>query len=96
MLRGDRIKIQRQQQGLSQERLGKAIGQDHAYISRLETGIYKNLMADTLDDIAGVLGCSTDYLLGHTDNPKPRPDRIPYSRNTGIPQEEDTHSITAL
>jgi transcriptional regulator with XRE-family HTH domain len=59
--------------GISQARLAHAIGQDAPYISTLEKGKRTNIMADTLDDLAKELGCSTDYLLGVTDNPKPQP-----------------------
>src|SRR5438552_15357609 len=44
MLRGDRIKTQRQQQEMSQVELGRRIGQDHSYISKLEHGVRTDLM----------------------------------------------------
>jgi transcriptional regulator with XRE-family HTH domain len=54
---------------LSQRSLGEAIGQDQAYISRLEQGRITNVTVDTLEKLADVLEVSTDYLLGRVAEP---------------------------
>jgi len=73
MLRGQRIRDRREQLGLSQEALGRRIGKDVHYISKLERGIRTNITTDTLEHLAEALVCSTDYMLGLADDPRPRP-----------------------
>jgi transcriptional regulator with XRE-family HTH domain len=70
MLDGSKIKERRERSELSQERLGRLIGQDGQYVSKLERGIRQNITTDTLEQLATVLDCSTDYLLGRTDEPR--------------------------
>src|SRR5215510_13359594 len=73
MIDGERIRQLRTQHGLSQGALGKAIGKDGQYVSKLERGVLTSVTTETLERLAGVLDCSTDYLLGRTDDPRPKP-----------------------
>jgi transcriptional regulator with XRE-family HTH domain len=51
---------------MSQESLGKAIGLDQQYISKLERGTVTEITVTTLARLADVLGMSMDYLAGRT------------------------------
>ena len=72
MLDGARIRQLRTQHALSQGALGKGIGKDGQYVSKLERGVLTSVTTDTLEQLAGALDCSTDYLLGRTDAPRPQ------------------------
>ena len=65
----ERIKALRQEQGMTQEALGKVIGVKRDSIYTYETG--KNYPeVRNLIVLADYFGVSTDYLLGRTDNPE--------------------------
>jgi transcriptional regulator with XRE-family HTH domain len=64
MLHGERVKMLRQQQSLSQGALGKLIKKDGQYVSKLERGVLSSVTTETLEQLADALRCSTDYLLG--------------------------------
>ena len=70
MIDGERIRQLRTKRGLSQGALGKGIGKDGQYVSKLERGILTSVTTDTLEQLAGALDCSTDYVLGRTDEPR--------------------------
>jgi transcriptional regulator with XRE-family HTH domain len=61
---GDRIQALRQVARLSQSGLGRLIGKDAKYISKLERGVLTNITTETLESLAEHLYCQTDYLLG--------------------------------
>jgi transcriptional regulator with XRE-family HTH domain len=67
MLDRDRLRMARLQGRLTQERLGKAIGQDQSYVSRLERGDFTEITVTTLERLANALHVSTDYLLGRQE-----------------------------
>ena len=69
MLDAERIRLCRLQLRLSQQRLGDLVGQDQAYISRLERGGITDITVRTLERLADVLGVSADYLLGREEEP---------------------------
>ncbi|PON17874.1 hypothetical protein C2W62_10975 [Candidatus Entotheonella serta] len=71
MLDPQRIKLRRVKEGLTQKQLGEAIGQDQAYISRIEKGITQSTTTQTLEKLADVLKVSTDYLLGRVPESDP-------------------------
>ncbi len=71
MIDGMRVKLRRVKLGLSQKELGEHIGQDQAYISRLERGQLPGATIAVLERLADVLGVSTDYLLNRIDEPDP-------------------------
>lgn len=67
---GDRIRRARIKMGLSQVSLADAIGVKAGTLSGYERE-YRRPDVEMLDRIASVLGVSTDYLLGRTDDPTP-------------------------
>ncbi len=60
----ERMRMRRLKLRLSQKRLGEMIGQDQAYISRLESGKIKEITVQTLELLSDALAVSADYLLG--------------------------------
>lgn len=69
-IRGDRIRERRKQLGLSQEELAAQVGIDQKQISNYESS-KGNPTADSLIELVRVLGVSTDWILGLTDDPTP-------------------------
>jgi transcriptional regulator with XRE-family HTH domain len=66
MLDRNRLRMARLELRLSQGSLGKAIGADQSYISKLERGEFTDISITTLERLADVLGLSADELLGRT------------------------------
>jgi transcriptional regulator with XRE-family HTH domain len=66
MLDAERIRMHRLRLRLSQKRLGELVGQDQAYISRLERGEISEITVGTLERLADAFHVTTDYLLGRT------------------------------
>ncbi|HEY5865866.1 MAG TPA: helix-turn-helix transcriptional regulator [Candidatus Tectomicrobia bacterium] len=64
MLDTERVRMKRLKLRLSQQKLGELIGQDQAYISRLERGVITDITIATLERLADALQTSADYLLG--------------------------------
>jgi transcriptional regulator with XRE-family HTH domain len=64
MFDGRYVRKRRRALDLSQRALAQAIGQDQAYISKLEGGHLSGITIQTLERLADALGVSTDYLLG--------------------------------
>jgi transcriptional regulator with XRE-family HTH domain len=64
MLDTERLRMKRLKLRLSQQKLGELIGQDQAYISRLERGVITDITIATLERLADALQTSADYLLG--------------------------------
>ncbi|QNB46848.1 helix-turn-helix domain-containing protein [Thermanaerosceptrum fracticalcis] len=67
---GERIRELREEKGLSQEELGKILKVAKSTISQYELG-KRNPDPETLDNLANILDCSVDYLLGRTDERRP-------------------------
>ena len=65
----NRLRLAREQRGISQRDLGKAMGVSAVTISRYETGEHEPGIAE-LVKIADYFNVSVDYLLGRTDDPK--------------------------
>jgi len=63
---GERIRVLREKSGLSQKRLGEALGLHYTAISHVEAG-RRALSYEPLVKAADALGCSVDYLLGRTE-----------------------------
>jgi transcriptional regulator with XRE-family HTH domain len=76
---GDRIRMHRARLRLSQRALGKQVGLSTNGISLIERGEVDPRVS-VIRQIADVLGVSTDYLLGRTEDPTPPPKRT-RSRN---------------
>ena len=62
----ERLKERREQVGLSQAELARKIYTTQQIISYYEAG-ERQPSVEMLRALADVLGCSTDYLLGRTD-----------------------------
>lgn len=78
ILRGDRIRELRQALGMSQmdvceELRRRGIEVQQSWLSQVEQG-KGGLKASALSALAATLECSTDYLLGVTDDPSARVD----------------------
>jgi transcriptional regulator with XRE-family HTH domain len=56
---------------MSQQELATRTGLKVQNISRLETDHRAHVRSDTLRRLAEALDCSTDYLVGLTDEPQP-------------------------
>ncbi|MCT4663361.1 MAG: helix-turn-helix domain-containing protein [Tissierellales bacterium] len=65
-----RIRPLRQEFGMTQEELGKKIGQTKSNISKYETGSLEPSI-QTLNLLADIFNVSVDYLLGRSDERKP-------------------------
>src|SRR5262245_62446888 len=68
---GQRLAFIRGKRGLSQPDVAKLTGLKVQNISRLETKAREHVRSDTLARLAQALECSTDYLLGLSDEPAP-------------------------
>jgi transcriptional regulator with XRE-family HTH domain len=73
MLDRDRLRMARVARRLTQDCLGKALGQDQSYVSRLERGACTEITVTTLERLADALQVSTDYLLRRDTPKRPRP-----------------------
>jgi transcriptional regulator with XRE-family HTH domain len=62
-----RLSMLRKRKDLTQAQLAEQVGCSPAAISHLENGNYSNVPIDTLVNLARVLNCPTDYLLGMTN-----------------------------
>ena len=70
-LLGQRIRERRTDLGLTQTEMARRTGTIQGDLSLLERGKKHALWGDTLARLATTLGCSLDYLVGHTDDPTP-------------------------
>jgi transcriptional regulator with XRE-family HTH domain len=78
---GARLRSRRHQLQLSQQALATQMQVAQGWISELENGRQTRLEADTVYRFSQALACSTDYLLGLTDDPTP-PTKRPRPRTT--------------
>lgn len=67
-----RLKAMRMKRGLTQRQMATKLNISPSSIALYETG-GRNPDPDMLRRLADFLGCSTDYLLGRTDDPDPYP-----------------------
>lgn len=65
---GEKIKIARDNAGLTQEELGKKCGTTKQTIFKYETGVVTNIPIDRLELIADAVGVSAASLLGWESN----------------------------
>ena len=70
---GERLARMRASRRMSLRELAERTGVKAQNISRVETGDRKHVRSDTLERFAEALKCTTDYLLGRTDDPRPTP-----------------------
>jgi len=66
MMLGDRIRELREEKQLSQIEMAKLLNVANTTVSQWETG-KRQPDIDTLEQLANLLNCTTDYLLGRTD-----------------------------
>ena len=67
----ERIRSLRLENKLSQDDLAKILNVSKTYVSDIER-VRRTTTLDKLFELANALNCSTDYLLGLTDNPERR------------------------
>ena len=82
----NRIKELRTEKKITQEALGEKLNTSKVQISRLEKG-QRKLTQDWVEKLCEVLDCSSDYLLGITDER--------YSGNTASPIKTSTLKVIA-
>lgn len=82
---GERLRIEREKKGLSQEELGNMINAAKSTISQYELGKRKP-DTDILKQFAILFNCTTDYLLGLSDLPRPE---YPQNESEADADEED-------
>ena len=71
MTLGDKIRIAREQVGLTQGELGRLCGTTKQTIYKYESGIVTNIPFDRLEKIASVVGVSSASLLGWEKSEQP-------------------------
>lgn len=72
---GSRLKAVRNRKGMSQGQVARYAGVAQSTLSELERGEIAPKTIDALVNLAGYFGCSVDYLLGLTDDPRPTDQR---------------------
>jgi transcriptional regulator with XRE-family HTH domain len=70
-LLGGRLRQRRKDQQMSQQELAKLMQIPQSWISELENGKRPHVEADTVYRFCRALGCTSDYLVGLTDDPTP-------------------------
>lgn len=65
---GERIALLRRRQGMTQRHVGEESGVHPNTIARLERGVLTDLLGQSIARIAKTLGCTSDFLLGLSDN----------------------------
>ena len=70
---GERIRILRERQGMSQAALARALGASVNAINYIEGGSTRAPHIDRLIAIADLFDVSLDYLVGRTDEPSLQP-----------------------
>lgn len=80
---GDRLARIRGFRRMSQQDLADRTGLKVQNISRIETEQREHVRSDTLRRLAEALDCSTDYLVGLTDDPQPVKRRRRKTDDTG-------------
>ena len=70
----------RKEQGLSGSELAKQVGTSRQWISRIETGEFKDIPVDKLARVLGVLGASADAVLQEAGYLTPQPEGWPQPR----------------
>lgn len=75
MTKGERIKLRREEMGLSQTDVAKSLGVTKQTIYKYEKDIITNIPSDVLEDLSRVLNCPPSYIMGWDEslNVVPRP-----------------------
>ena len=69
---GERLHARRRLKGLTQKELGDLVGLSTQTIARIEQGRAPQILTGALERLSIVLEVSADYLLGLSDDPRPR------------------------
>ncbi len=72
---GERLTTLREAQGWTRRELAKRAGLHEKHLDKVEHGGRHRIEAETIIKLARTLGVSTDFLLGLTDDPRPRRSR---------------------
>lgn len=72
---GERLVTLREAKGWTRRELAKRAGLHEKHLDKVEYGQRQRIEAETLIKLSRTLGVSTDFLLGLTDDPRPRPQR---------------------
>lgn len=84
---GKRIKLCREQRGMTQGELGERLGLNKSTIQRYETGQIAKIKLPILESMAAELEVNAEYLALKNDDPKIKKDTIE-SNATILPQEK--------
>ena len=76
-----RVMAARGMHGWTRRELAKRAGLHEQHLAKVERGDRQHVEPDTIIKLARALGCTTDYLMGETDDPTP-PQKRPRSRKT--------------
>jgi transcriptional regulator with XRE-family HTH domain len=71
MTTGEKIRLLREQKGLTQEQLGAMVGVQNAAIHKYENGRVVNLKRSTIDKLAAALNTTPAYLMGWSEDNVP-------------------------
>src|SRR5215470_6968550 len=68
---GQRVKLTREARGWTRRELAKQAGLHEMHLAKVEREGRPRIEGDTILKLAQALGCTTDYLMGRTDDPRP-------------------------
>lgn len=68
---GNKIKMLREQQGMTLEELGSKVGVGKSTIRKWEVGMIANMRRDNLQKLANALGVNPNYLMGYNEESQP-------------------------
>ena len=66
-----RIKVLRQERGLTLEQVAKVVGVGKSTVRKWETGMIANMRRDKIADLAKALGTTPEYLMGWDEKESP-------------------------
>jgi transcriptional regulator with XRE-family HTH domain len=66
-----RVITAREQQGWTRRELAKRAGLHEQHLAKVERGDRQRIEGETIRKLAQALHCSTDYLVGLTEDPAP-------------------------
>jgi transcriptional regulator with XRE-family HTH domain len=72
---GERLVTLREAKGWTRRELAKRAGLHEKHLDKVEHGARQRIEAETIIKLSRTLGVSSDFLLGLTDDPRPRPRR---------------------
>lgn len=96
MFKGDRLKNERENKGFTMSALGEAIGVAKQTINSYEKG-EKQPTISNLIKLCEVLDCSSDYLIGLSDDPRFNLVRLTDEQHTyevKVDKTQDKNNIT--